>query len=165
MDAAFVALRLGDRRRHLRDAVPGVLTAVVSPRSAAAACVVFSVLLPTLVYASVHDHIVIAVADSLPSLPRVGPIAIRPRVLAGYGSLVTAGMLSLLYLYRGRSFIVYWIGAWLLTAAALGLASGLYADATLDRTLTGLTVLFTVWASGLVLLSAETFSQQALRWS
>jgi len=137
----------------------------VSPRWAAA-CAIFSVvLLPTLVHASAHEDVVIAAGDSLRSLPGVGPIAIRPRVLAGYGSLVTAGMLSLLYLYRGRSFVVYWIGGWLLTASALGLASRIYADATLDRALTGLTVLFTVWASGLVLLSAETFSQQALRWS
>lgn len=104
-------------------------------------------------------------ADSLRSIPGLGPIAIRPRVLSAYGSLVTAGMLSLLYLYRGRSFIVYWIGGWLLTAAALGLAASTYADATLDRAFTGLAVLFTVWASGLVLLSAETFPQQALRWS
>ena len=127
--------------------------------------VVALVLLPTLVQAAVHDRFVLAAADSLRSLPGVGPIAIRPRVLSAYGSLVTAGMLSLLYLYRGRSFIVYWIGGWLLTAAALGLASRVYADATLDRALTGLAVLFTVWASGIVLLAAETFPQQALRWS
>jgi diguanylate cyclase (GGDEF)-like protein len=121
-------------------------------------------LLPTLVDAAALDQFLPA-ADSLRSLPGVGPIAIRPRVLSAYGSLVTAGMLSLLYLYRGRSFIVYWIGGWVLTAAALGLAARTYADATLDRAFTGLAVLFTVWASGLVLLSAETFPQQALRWS
>jgi diguanylate cyclase (GGDEF)-like protein len=117
-----------------------------------------------LVEAAALDQLVPA-GDSLRSLPGVGPIAIRPRVLSAYGSLVTAGMLSLLYLYRGRSFIVYWIGGWVLTAAALGLAARTYADATLDRAFTGLAVLFTVWASGLVLLSAETFPQQALRWS
>jgi diguanylate cyclase (GGDEF)-like protein len=74
-------------------------------------------------------------------------------------------MLTLLYVYRGRAFIVYWIGGWLFTAAALGLAAGTYADATLDRVLTGLAVLFMVWASGLALLAAETFPQRALRWS
>ena len=37
-------------------------------------------------------------------------------------------MLSLLYLYRGRAFIVYWIGSWLLVAAALGLVARGYAD-------------------------------------
>jgi diguanylate cyclase (GGDEF)-like protein len=163
MDAAFVALRLRDRRRHLRDAVSAVLAAAASPRGAAVLAVSALVLLPTLVDAAAHDHFVLA-ADSLRSLPGVGPIAIRPRVLSAYGSLVTAGMLSLLYLYRGRAFIVYWIGGWLLTAGALGLAARTYADATLDHALTGLAVLFTVWASGLVLLSAETFPQQALRW-
>jgi diguanylate cyclase (GGDEF)-like protein len=85
-------------------------------------------------------------------------------VLSAYGALVTAGMLSLLYLYRGRSFIVYWIGGWLFTAAALGLAAGTYADPRLDRVLTGLAVLFTVWASGLVLLAVETFPEHTFRW-
>lgn len=106
----------------------------------------------------------VVTAESLRSIPAFGAIAIRPRILCAYGALVTAGMLSLLYLYRGRSFIVYWIGSWLFTAAALGLAAQAYVDARLDRVLTGLAVLFMVWASGLVLLAAETFPQHTLRW-
>jgi len=129
-----------------------------------------SLVLPSLVQAATaglrthHDVTFLLALDSLRSIPGLGPVAIRPRVFSGYGALVTAGMLSLLYLYRGRAFIVYWIGGWLFTAAALGLASRTYADATLDRVLTGLAVLFTVWASGLVLLAAETFPQHTLRW-
>ena len=119
---------------------------------------------PAVVHASSGHPIVLAALDSLRSLPGLGTVAIQPRVLSAYGALVAAGMLSLLYLYRGRSFIVYWIVGWLFTAAALGLASRTYADPTLNRVLTGLAALFTVWASGLVLLAAETFPQQAVRW-
>jgi len=72
--------------------------------------------------------------------------------------------LSLLYLYRGRAFVVYWIGSWLLIAAALGLVARDYTDATLRSVLTGLALLFTVWASGLMRLSVESFPQHVLRW-
>ena len=73
-------------------------------------------------------------------------------------------MLSLLYLYRGRAFVVYWIGSWLLVAAALGLVARSYSDATLGSVLTGLALLFTVSASGLMRLSVESFPQNPVRW-
>jgi diguanylate cyclase (GGDEF)-like protein len=136
----------------------------VARHRVAAIVLLAPLVIPTLAHASAFNDAGILALDSLRSIPGVGPIAIRPRVISGYGALVTAGMLSLLYLYRGRSFIVYWIGAWLLTAAALGLTARTYADATLGRALTGLAVLFMVWASGLVLVAAETFPQHTLRW-
>jgi diguanylate cyclase (GGDEF)-like protein len=74
-------------------------------------------------------------------------------------------MLSLLYLYRGRSFVVYWIGAWLLVAAALGIVARSYSDATLGSVLTGLALLFTVSAAGLMRLSVESFPQNPVRWN
>ena len=127
-----------------------------------------ALILTAVVPAGLHaasDHpLGLAALDSLRSIPGLGAVSIQPRVLSAYGALVAAGMLSLLYLYRGRSFIVYWIGGWLFTAAALGLASRTYADPTLNRVLTGLAALFTVWASGLVLLAAESFPQQTIRW-
>jgi diguanylate cyclase (GGDEF)-like protein len=119
---------------------------------------------PVALVAASNQPLGLAALDSLRSIPGLGTVAIQPRVLSAYGALVATGMLSLLYLYRGRSFIVYWIGGWLFTAAALGLASRTYADPTLNRVLTGLAALFTVWASGLVLLAAESFPQQTVRW-
>src|SRR3954451_11256714 len=59
--------------------------------------------------------------DSLDSIPAPAPILVRPRVFAGYGALIAAAMLSILYLYRGRAFIVYWIAGWLLIAGSLAL--------------------------------------------
>jgi diguanylate cyclase (GGDEF)-like protein len=73
-------------------------------------------------------------------------------------------MLSLLYLYRGRPFVVYWIGSWLLIAAALGLVSRDYSDPTLRNVLTGAALLFVVAAAGLMRLSVESFPDRMLRW-
>ncbi|HLG58955.1 MAG TPA: GGDEF domain-containing protein [Vicinamibacterales bacterium] len=103
-------------------------------------------------------------ADPLPSIPVASPVMILPRVFSAYGALVAAAMLSLLYLYRGRAFIVYWIGSWLLVAAALGLTARLYVDTTLRNVLIGVALLFTVWAAGLMRLAVESFPQHALRW-
>jgi diguanylate cyclase (GGDEF)-like protein len=105
-----------------------------------------------------------SVVDMLPGIPLATPVTIQPRVISAYAALLAAAMLSLLYLYRGRAFVVYWIGAWLLIGAALGLAAQDYADATLRSVMTGLALLFTVLASGLMRLSVESFPQQALRW-
>jgi len=74
-------------------------------------------------------------------------------------------MLSLLYLYRGRAFVVYWIGSWLLVAGALGIVARTYADTTLRNVLTGLALLFTVSAAGLMRLSVESFPQHVVHWN
>jgi diguanylate cyclase (GGDEF)-like protein len=100
----------------------------------------------------------------LPGIPLARPVTIQPRLISAYAALLAAAMLSLLYLYRGRAFVVYWIGSWLLIAAALGLVSRDYSDATLRSVLTGLALLFTVWASGLMRLSVESFPEHVLRW-
>jgi diguanylate cyclase (GGDEF)-like protein len=74
-------------------------------------------------------------------------------------------MLTVLYLYRGRAFVVYWIGSWLLVAGALGIMARSYTDATLEGVLTGLALLFTVYAAGLMRLSVESFPQHDVRWN
>jgi diguanylate cyclase (GGDEF)-like protein len=104
------------------------------------------------------------VSDALPGIPLASPVTFRPRIISAYAALLAAAMLSLLYLYRGRAFVVYWIGSWLLIAAALGLVARHYADTTLRSVLTGLALLFTVWASGLMRLSVESFPHHVLRW-
>lgn len=99
----------------------------------------------------------------LPGIP-LSPVTVQPRMISAYAALLAAAMLSLLYLYRGRGFVVYWIGCWLLIAAALGLVARDYPDATLRSVLTGLALLFTVWASGLMRLSVESFPEHLVRW-
>ena len=102
---------------------------------------------------------------SLQSIPAPTPMLVRPRVFAAYGALIAAAMLSILYLYRGRAFIVYWIGSWMLIAGSLTLLSRGYADVRLGSVMLGLAQLLGVWSSGLTLLGAEAFPDAPLRWN
>ena len=102
--------------------------------------------------------------DALQSIPAPTPIMIRPRIFAAYGSLITAAMLGTLYLYRGRSFIVYWIGSWVMTGFSLLLLARGYEDLRLGSVMIGLAELMSVWSAGLTLLAAGAFPSAALRW-
>lgn len=90
---------------------------------------------------------------------------VSPRLIAAYGAFLTAATLGVLYLYRGRSFIVYWIAAWLMLAVALLLVSAQYPDARLAAVIIGIAVLLVTWASGLMFLGVESFPDAALRWT
>jgi diguanylate cyclase (GGDEF)-like protein len=116
----------------------------------------------------------LAAAQSLPegltpevltSIPAPQPTMVRPRVLAAYGALLTAATLGILYLYRGRDFILYWVATWLLLAAALAIVSQSYTDLRLAGVMVGLALLLVVWSAGLVLLGRLAFPVHALRWS
>ena len=86
-------------------------------------------------------------------------------VLGSWGALVAAGLLCVLYIHRGRAFIVYWIGAWLLLAARLLLGSRAPVDAALAAVATGGAQLVGAWAAGLLLLAAWAFPDAPLRWT
>ena len=103
--------------------------------------------------------------DSLQRIPPPLPMAISPRMFATYGALIAAATLSILYLYRGRAFVVYWIGSWLLVAVLLMLLSGGYEDVRLGSVMLGLAQLLAVWSAGLTLLAAEAFPSDPLRWN
>lgn len=98
-------------------------------------------------------------------IPSPAAIAIPPQLFAAYGALIAAGMLALLYLYRGRAFVVYWIGSWILIAASLMLLGRGYADAQLGGVMLGLAQLLAVWSAGLTLLAGEAFPDAPLRWN
>jgi diguanylate cyclase (GGDEF)-like protein len=102
--------------------------------------------------------------DSLRSIPSPAPIMIRPRIFAAYGAFIAAAMLGTLYLYRGRAFIVYWIGSWVLVAVSLLLLSRGYDDLRLGSVMVGLAQLLGVWSAGLMLLSAGAFPDAPRRW-
>ena len=103
--------------------------------------------------------------DTLRSIPAPTPMTIRARAFGGYGALITAVMLSTLYLYRGRAFIVYWIGSWLLVGASLMLMAQGYQDLRLGSVMLGLSQLLGVWSAGLTLLAADGFGDTPLRWN
>lgn len=56
--------------------------------------------------------------DLTQAIPGPEVTLVSPRVIAAYAALMAAATLGVLYLYRGRSFIVYWIGAWLMFTAS-----------------------------------------------
>ena len=103
--------------------------------------------------------------DTLQNIPVPGPMTIRPRIFAAYGALIAGAMLSLLYLYRGRAFIVYWIGGWLLFAASLTLLARGYGDLRLGSVMLGLAQLLGMWSAGFTLLAAGAFPDDPLRWN
>jgi diguanylate cyclase (GGDEF)-like protein len=86
-------------------------------------------------------------------------------MFAAYGALLAAAMLTILYLYRGRAFVVYWIGSWLLVAGSMILLARAYDDARLRSVVLGLAQLLGVWSAGLTLLAAEAFPAEPLRWT
>lgn len=123
-----------------------------------------AVALPASIWAQEPEPDLLLRVDTFRNIPVPGPITIQPRVFSAYGALIAAAMLSLLYLHRGRAFIVYWIGSWLLIASALGLVARGYSDPVLGSVLTGLSLLLVVWAAGLMLLAARAFPQTPLQW-
>jgi diguanylate cyclase (GGDEF)-like protein len=99
------------------------------------------------------------------AIPPLLPMTISPGMFAAYGALLAASMLTILYLYRGRAFVVYWIGSWLLIAGAMVLLAQGYDDARLGSVVLGLAQLLGVWSAGLTLLAAEAFPDEPLRWT
>jgi len=103
--------------------------------------------------------------EALQGIPEPAAAVIEPRLLASYGALVAAGLLGVLYVYRGRAFIVYWILSWMLTAFSLFLLSRGYADARLGGVMLGIAQLVATWSAGLLFLAAQSFPDTPLRWN
>ena len=103
--------------------------------------------------------------EALQGIPDPPATVIEPRLLASYGAMVAAGLLCVLYVYRGRAFIVYWILSWVLIAGSLLLESRGYADVRLGAVMLGLAQLFGAWSAGLLWLGAHAFPDAPLQWN
>ena len=119
---------------------------------------------PPTAYAAQPDPNVLVNIDSLQDIPAPSLVNIQPRLFAAYGALIAAAMLTILYLYRGGAFVVYWIGSWVLIAGSLGLQSRGYQDVQLGRVMFGLAQLLGVWSAGLMLRAGRAFPDAPLRW-
>jgi diguanylate cyclase (GGDEF)-like protein len=102
--------------------------------------------------------------EALRSIPVSGPITIHPPVFAAYGALIAAAMLTLLYFYRGRTFILYWVGSWMMVAGALGVGARAYGNPMVGGVMTALAMLLVVGASALLLLAARAFPENTIQW-
>jgi diguanylate cyclase (GGDEF)-like protein len=100
------------------------------------------------------------------SIPEPQPVVIRPRLFVAYGALIAACTLAILYLYRGRGFVVYWIISWTMLAASYTLIARGYEDVLLGSVMIGLSQLLAVWSAALILLSVPPFAKRdRQRWS
>jgi diguanylate cyclase (GGDEF)-like protein len=100
------------------------------------------------------------------SIPEPQLVEIRPHLFVAYGALVAASTLAILYLYRGRGFVVYWIVSWTMLAASYTLNARGYADVRLGSVMIGLSQLLAVWSSAFILLSVPQFARRdRQRWS
>jgi diguanylate cyclase (GGDEF)-like protein len=102
---------------------------------------------------------------ALQGIPQPPAATIDPRALASSGAVMAAALLGVLYIYRGRGFIVYWIVGWLLLAGSLFLSSRGYADQLVGGVMIGLAQLLGIWSAGLLLLAAQAFPDAPLRWT
>ena len=102
--------------------------------------------------------------EPLTNFPSPSPMMVSPREYGAAGALIAAAMLSVLYLYRGRRFIVYWITAWGLIAAALSLMPYIGTAQPGGGAVLGLVLLFIVWSAALMLVAVRAFPAKPLRW-
>ncbi len=115
---------------------------------------------PVVTFALQSSPDVLRGVDALRSIPTPQPVEISPRQFAAYGALVAAATLGILYLYRGRAFVVYWILSWTLLAGSFMLNARGYDDVRLGSVMIGLSHLLAVWSAGLLLLGVGAFSEE-----
>jgi diguanylate cyclase (GGDEF)-like protein len=102
---------------------------------------------------------------ALASIPAPQPVEIRPRLFVAYGALVAASTLGILFLYRGRTFVVSWVVSWTMLAVSYTLNARGYADVRVGSAMIGLSQLLAVWSSALLLLSVDQFAKgDRRRW-
>jgi diguanylate cyclase (GGDEF)-like protein len=78
-------------------------------------------------------------------------------VVAGLSALVIAALLTLLYAYRRRPFILCWIAAWLLLAASFIFPSRHYADPRVAATAYGISQFVAVVGTLVLVLAADAY--------
>lgn len=103
--------------------------------------------------------------EALQGIPEPQAALVEPRALACAGALLAATLLGILYVYRGRGFIVYWIVGWTLVAGSLYLESVRYTEPLVGGVMLGIAQLLGVWAAGLLFLGAQAFPDAPLRWN
>ena len=84
-------------------------------------------------------------------------MAIQPRVLSGIAALVVTGLLFLLYFYRRRLYILYWILGWLITAIATFLTAFHYERQQLGWFVYGISQLLAIVGALVFVVSADAY--------
>lgn len=94
------------------------------------------------------------------------PRAVNARVLAGIGACLVTGFLLLIYSYRRRLYVLYWIAGWILTAMSVFLAAGRYAPIKLEYFVYGVSQFCAVAAAIAFVMAADAYDAppRLARW-
>jgi diguanylate cyclase (GGDEF)-like protein len=85
------------------------------------------------------------------------PTAVDAGVLAGIATLLVAGVLSLLYVYRRRAYILCWVVGWTLTALALLLSAKHFNGEKLGNAAYGLSQFTAIVGALVFVLGADAY--------
>ncbi len=86
-----------------------------------------------------------------------GPAANDVRNLAGVATLLVAGLLSLLYFYRRRTYILCWVSGWTLTALSLLLAAHRFTGEPAGNSAYGISQFLGILAALAFVLGADAY--------
>ena len=86
-----------------------------------------------------------------------GPPSVDARTLAGIATLLVGGILSLLYIYRRRAYILCWVTGWTLTALSLLLAGHTFAGETPSNSAYGVSQFIAIVGALVFVLSADAY--------
>src|SRR5262245_58493077 len=92
---------------------------------------------------------------------RVAPLTlVNPRTIVAFSLLVVVGLLLLLFVYRRRLFIVFWIIGWLTTALAMFMASSEYANPRIGAMAYGISQFLAIISTLFFVVSADAYRTQ-----
>ncbi len=86
-----------------------------------------------------------------------GVATVNPRVLAGATAVVIASLLLLLYVYRRRPFILYWIAAWLLVASSMFLTFRSFTDLHIGWMVFGISQFLAIVGALVFVVAADAY--------
>jgi diguanylate cyclase (GGDEF)-like protein len=81
--------------------------------------------------------------------------------LAGGAAVIIVALLSLLYLYRRRSYILYWVAGWGCLAVSLFMAGWRHGQPQLDSVTFGVSQLLSIFSALGFVLAADAYSVRA----
>jgi diguanylate cyclase (GGDEF)-like protein len=85
---------------------------------------------------------------------------LNPHVIAGSAAIVIALLSLLVYLYRRRLFILWWVGAWTLLSGSMLAVAQTYANGTIGAMAYGVSQLMGVLASLAFVVAADAYRQR-----
>ena len=116
---------------------------------------VFTLLFAAAQGALVRAQAAATLAQQLGFVPPLSPM--NPRLLGAVGATLVTALLLVLYFYRRRLYILYWIGGWVLVAVSMFLASRRYTSVYAGWFGYGISQLVAVMGSLVFVLSADAY--------